>query len=435
MTVVILCFATLVESLGYTLLLNVLPCWVDVSDPLHYEGIGDWNAGLLYSILQFAFVLGATISPPWVGKYADRHGKRHVLLGSLALVWASYFLQYCSVNIWQICIARFLCGLFSGALRPVSITYVAQMTRCDIRRCRLLGSLTSITAVSVGIGPALGAHLSTTERVYPFVFMMCLVGLCLVVGLLYLNDIAAHDDLVSSHSLESSIGIRSKRYGYAYKLILCVGFISYFMAMMASLSFPLSLKESFGLSPFTAGLCSLGDGPVMFFASMYFMYKLTDPCKAAKVSVICALCFGLVSLTPVAELNNSLPMFLALKYLTSLAGPIIFSTIPQILINISPKHVCGQLTGFVSCSQSSGRLLASFVAGPVFQQSSKFSYGIVGVTGASCAVILALLASDARRRYEMSTDSRQAPLVASNCVPRSVSLSVAVPSPYISCKE
>lgn len=385
--VVILSMAALMDSLGYTLLLNVLPCMVDPLDSLHFNGVEKLNPGTAYSVLQFCFVFGATICPPFIGQLSDKFGRKLVLLLCLFLVACTYFLQSLATDFWTFAVARFLSGVSAG-LRPVAIAYISDVVHEENLRCKLITSLSLVSAFSVGLGPAFGAHLASIDRSFPFIFVMLSSMLCFFLTLFFLpcsRDLCWGNPVLSSDDEFTCPDDKKKR---IYNLLIFLGFSTYFMAMTASLAFPLSLKDVFELTSVQAGLCSVFDGPLIFatnFAFMHYSNTLSNSCKA---SVIASLLFCLIWWVPV---TNQLPLFLCCKYITSIAGPIVFCTLPQILVSVCPPRICGKLAGLLTCFHGAGRLAASILVGPLFESNPAIVYRCVALTGLSSAIVFYLL--------------------------------------------
>lgn len=386
---VVLCVIALLDSLGYNLFVNVLPVIVDVNDPLHYDGVESINPGFGYSVLQFTFCLGAAMFPPFFGRWSDHTGRRPILIGTLVLLMTAYGIQALTQSFWVLAAARFVGGV-SGCLRPLAIAYIADMVSIEHMRCRLISSLSLLGALAVGLGPALGAHLVVIQRSYPFMFMSIASGVCVVLAVLFLPEPTLTDS-PRPVRVVPLCAREPKKFVKIYKFLVILGFATYFMAMAAASAFPLSLKEEFLLDPFKAGLCSVIDGPLIFASNFFFMKYLTSLSSATKVSVLAAALFSLIALVPVATASASLVPFLMLKYLTSLAGPIVFSAIPQTMINLCPQNVCGSYAGLLTCFNGAGRLTATALVGPIFHKNPSIVYNTVAVMGIISSVLFALL--------------------------------------------
>lgn len=410
----ILCLVSLVDSLGFNIFVNILPVLADPSNPLHFDGAWTLNQGYAYSILQFSFCLGVAIFPPFVGRWSDRIGRRPLLLWCLTLLSISYFLQGCVETFWAFSAVRMVAGV-SGCLRPLAIAYIADMVTDDCLRSKLITSLSLLSAVAVGFGPALGAHLVGMNRSYPFIFMGSASSVCIILVVFMLPEVKLQRVTLSTPT-SPRYPLKRNKFVSTYRYLLALGFSTYFMAMVAASAFPLSLKDAFSLDPFPAALCSIADGPLIFVSNFVFMHYLTTLSSGCKASIMASAGFVLIAFVPETTAMQSLPCFLSLKYLTSITGPIVFSAIAQTMMTVCPKSVCGSYAGLLTFFHGAGRLTATAIVGPIFHRSPATVYLIVAATGAVSATVFTLLYRELGRtisRVELknpllSTDSEHA---------------------------
>jgi MFS family permease len=389
--VAVLWWIALADSLGYNLLLNVLPVLADRDDPPQFEGADNVPPGMAYSIFQFTFCFGVALFPPFVGGWSDRLGRRPLLLACLAVCSFSYYIQSVASSFWVFVGARLVCGV-SGCLRPLAIAYIADMVTDSKLRCQLITSLSLLSAIAVGFGPSLGAKLLSIDQGFPFLFMCVQTFSCIVLILVSLPEIKEkHVRLSAPVSPSDNICTKRSKYVWTYRYLLALGFSTYFMGMAAVSAFPLSLKEDFKLDPVQAGLCSLADGPLLFISNFLFMKYLTTLSGGCEASIIASVSFGLIALLPYTISSNSLFPFLLLKYSSSIGGPIVFSAIAQTMMGVCPQNVCGSYAGLLTFFHGAGRLTATAIVGPLFHSSPGAVYYLVALTGIVSSVMFWLL--------------------------------------------
>ena len=137
-----------VDLLGFTLVLPALPFQVT-----SLGGDALWLGVVLtsYSLCQAA-------AAPTLGRLADRHGRRRLLLLSLAGSAASLALLGLAGSLWLLLVARALAGLCGGSIG------VAQAFAADLAgpagRTRAMGHVGAAIGLAFTIGPALGALAS-----------------------------------------------------------------------------------------------------------------------------------------------------------------------------------------------------------------------------------------------------------------------------------
>jgi DHA1 family tetracycline resistance protein-like MFS transporter len=113
---------TLVETLGYTLMIPLLP------EIVRRYGASDVMTGALLSIPAFCAFIAA---PIW-GKLSDRLGRKNIILIAQLLTLAGYLLQATSPTLLWIFIARIISGSGGGALGAVQ-SYIADVTKEEDR--------------------------------------------------------------------------------------------------------------------------------------------------------------------------------------------------------------------------------------------------------------------------------------------------------------
>ncbi len=103
----------------------------------------------LFSILQFLF------APIW-GGLSDRHGRRGILMFTVAGTALSYLLWMFSGSFWLFLGARLLAGLFGGNL-SVATAAVADVTSRE-ERSKAMGLVGAAFGLGLVTGPAIGAY-------------------------------------------------------------------------------------------------------------------------------------------------------------------------------------------------------------------------------------------------------------------------------------
>ena len=404
--VLILCCIALTDSLGYNLVVNVLPVLADPSDPLHFAGGDNLSSGSAYSVFQFTFCFGVAVFPLFIGRWSDLAGRRPLLLGSLTILTLGYYVQSIAESFWTFAAARLVTGV-SGCLRPLAIAYIVDMVGEDSLRSKLITSLSLLSAFAVGFGPAFGAHLLGIGRAFPFLFMTVISSVCILLVFFFLPEVKKGKVALSPPpSPRRGNCSKPNKLRWTYRYLLTLGFSTYFMSMAAASAFPLSLKEDFKLDPFHAGLCSLADGPLIFLTNFFFMHYLTTLSSGCKASILASASFGLIALVPYTVSSGTLIPFLALKYSTSIGGPIVFSAVAQTMMGVCPRNVCGSYAGLLTFFHGAGRLTATAIVGPLFHRNSTAVYNLVACTGLLSALVFILLHKDLLKtlgRLELKT--------------------------------
>jgi DHA1 family tetracycline resistance protein-like MFS transporter len=110
---------------------------------------------LWLGVVLTSYSLCQAAAAPLLGRLADRHGRRRLLLVSLAGSAASLALMGLAESLWLLLVARALAGLCGGSIG------VAQAFAADLAgptgRTRAMGRVGAAIGLAFTIGPALGA--------------------------------------------------------------------------------------------------------------------------------------------------------------------------------------------------------------------------------------------------------------------------------------
>jgi DHA1 family tetracycline resistance protein-like MFS transporter len=147
---------TLVETLGYTLMIPLLPAIVQ-----RYHA-SDVMTGSLLSIPAFCSLLAA---PVW-GKLSDRLGRKSIILIAQVLTLAGYLMQAMAPSLLWIFISRIISGSGGGALGAVQ-SYIADVTKEEERDLAysLYGAVFGVAFI---IGPVMAGFLIHSGLALPF---------------------------------------------------------------------------------------------------------------------------------------------------------------------------------------------------------------------------------------------------------------------------
>ena len=103
--------------------------------------------GAIYSLMQFFF------SPIW-GRLSDRHGRRPILLMSLAGSVLSYFLFAVAHSLWLLILSRALAGIFAANISTAQ-AYIADVTKPE-DRAKGMGLIGAAFGIGFTLGPPIG---------------------------------------------------------------------------------------------------------------------------------------------------------------------------------------------------------------------------------------------------------------------------------------
>jgi MFS family permease len=120
---------------------------------------------LMVTVLTALYAGAQFVAAPVMGKLGDRHGRRPVLLASLAGSAAGYVLFGLGGALWVLFVARFLDGITAGN-HSTAAAYIADVSAPD-ERARNFSLIGTAWGLGLILGPALGATLGQLNLAAP----------------------------------------------------------------------------------------------------------------------------------------------------------------------------------------------------------------------------------------------------------------------------
>lgn len=147
--------AVFVVSMGYGVILPLLPFILERQLAEVARASVSWHTGMLTGVYMFALF---AFAPLW-GRVSDRLGRRPVLLLGLAGFAVALALFALAGNLALAYVARVLGGMFSAAVLPVALADMGDV-RSGESRARGFAWISAASALGFLAGPALGGWLS-----------------------------------------------------------------------------------------------------------------------------------------------------------------------------------------------------------------------------------------------------------------------------------
>lgn len=170
--------ALMLNSLGGMVTTPVLPLFVQTLVP--DAKAASTATGMIVGATAMTNALAAV----WVGRSADRLGRRRVLITCLAIGAVTYFPQMLVRSPGQLLVLRGIMGLGMGGVIPVANAVIAERAPAG-RQGAIFGTSASLNAVGRAVGPMIGT-LVVTNVALPAVFPVTGCMLVLVAVLIAL---------------------------------------------------------------------------------------------------------------------------------------------------------------------------------------------------------------------------------------------------------
>src|SRR6266568_2242781 len=145
-----------IDFTGFGLVIPLLPFW---AEHLGANAVGVGLILTIYALAQFIFT-------PILGSLSDRHGRRPVIIASLAIEAISFALSALANTLPFLLIARFIGGI--GASNIGSAQAVVSDVTPPKERARGMGLIGAAIGLGFVVGPALGRLLAPLGPALPF---------------------------------------------------------------------------------------------------------------------------------------------------------------------------------------------------------------------------------------------------------------------------
>ena len=176
----IVIFSTIcLDAVGIGLIIPILPRLLE--DVAHTSNIALYMGVMtaLYAVMQFVFA-------PVLGALSDAHGRRPVLIVSLAGSAINYLILAFAPQLWILFIGRAIAGLTSANM-SVATAYLTDITPPD-QRARRFGLFNAMFGVGFIIGPVLGGLLGDFWVRLPFLAAAILTAANLLLAVFVLPE-------------------------------------------------------------------------------------------------------------------------------------------------------------------------------------------------------------------------------------------------------
>jgi DHA1 family multidrug resistance protein-like MFS transporter len=148
----------MLNSLGNMVTNPVLPLYVQALVPTEREA--STATGVIVGATAFSNAIGAV----WIGRSADRLGRRRLLLACLGIASLSSFPQAFTRHPAQLLLLRAIMGFAAGSVIPIANAVIAEWAP-EGRHGGIYGISASLNAAGRAIGPMLGTIVVTSWSV------------------------------------------------------------------------------------------------------------------------------------------------------------------------------------------------------------------------------------------------------------------------------
>ncbi|MCK8624926.1 MFS transporter [Apilactobacillus xinyiensis] len=368
----VLWFGTFIAGMGFSEVIPFLSLYVS---SLGHFGRGELSilSGTVYAA---TFVVVAVTAPMW-GRFADRHGRKRLLLQTTIGSAISLGLMGLVTNVWQLIALRALQGFFAGVI-PNATALVAAETPKE-KEGYALGIITTGYVGGNLIGPILGGFLASLFSIrITFFITAALLFVSFILSLTMVHEsftpnlekLKNQPSMFDFHFLREFPNPKIVGWLLFSTIIVQAGLYSIYPIISL---FVKELMHGHGSITVVAGIISSLPGIAMFISSPLWG-RLGDRLGANKI-LIYGFIFSIVFYFP-QGIITSVIMLGVLRFLVGISNAAIYPVIQTILAKITPSESTGMVFSLNQAAQAVGAVIGSMMGGYI---SNIFDYSGVFV--------------------------------------------------------
>jgi len=358
---------TLVETLGYTLMIPLLP------EIVKQYGASDVMTGSLLSIPALCSMIAA---PVW-GKLSDRLGRKRIILIAQVLTLIGYLLQALAPSLLWIFISRIISGSGGGALGAVQ-SYIADVTKEEDRDLAysLYGAVFGAAFI---IGPATAGFLIHRGLAVPF---FVAAGIEVITILITVFLLPSHMQRRSQTSIAASLKAANVP---GVRIVLIRHFLAIFAIVCFLANLALYLHHVLGSPVSQVGWLLSAAGVVGGTALLVVVSPLAQRLGDRRVAQI-GLLLSFMAYGALAFVN-SLGFFAALLSLWAIGSAMVEPTLTALLSLRAKRSERGAIMG-VSDSINSVAMILAPAAGSAIVGADARLLGVLPALAALTAFVI-----------------------------------------------
>ncbi|MFC2130037.1 MFS transporter [Bacteroidota bacterium] len=321
------------------------------------------EVGLLITM----FTLPGIFLTPVLGVFADRYGRKRIIIPSLILFGIAGTLCFFTRDFQTLVILRFLQGVGAASLGAINLTIIGDLfTGRD--RAAAMGYNSSVISVATAFYPVIGGVLATIAWYYPFLLPLLSFGVALLVLTSLNNPEPKNVQSLKRYFIDTFKSVANIR--IVGLLILSVlTFIILYGPYLTYL--PFIVGDTFRQPPYVIGIIMSFASVASFFTSAN-MGRLTKYFPESKLIIIsCFFYFFSMILVPIL---NNVWLLIIPSMLFGIAQGMNLPSIMSLLASVAPMNQRGAIMSLNGMVFRIGQTLGPLIILPV--------YGIWGIDGA-----------------------------------------------------
>lgn len=350
----VLYFNIFLMFLGISIVIPVLPTI------LHDLNLNGSDLGVLVAV----FALFQMIASPFGGRFADKFGKKIIIIIGLLLFSISEFIFAVGDSFTVLLLSRMLGGISAAFVMPGVNGMIGDLSTHE-SRAKNFSYMSAVINTGFIVGPGVGGFLAEISHRAPFYFAGGLGIVALLFSIFLLKE-ATDDDV------EEAYRKPKVKEPFPYKLfvvpVIIMLILSYGLASTETM-FSLYTAEKVGFEPKDISIAITGGAIVGVIFQLFLFEKLVGKIGEIKLTLY-SLIYSVIILGVFLVASNYLAVMLV-SFVIFIGFDLIRPSMTNYFSKLAGNNQ-GTAGGLNSASTSVGNLIGPLVAGVVFDININF---------------------------------------------------------------
>ncbi|MET0961150.1 MAG: MFS transporter [Psychrobacillus psychrotolerans] len=337
---------------SFGIVIPILPAYLKSIDQ------GGIAAGLMISI----FAGAQLVMSPIAGKWADKYGRRIMIIAGLSGLALSMFVFYFSDSIGVLYVSRAIGGVGAALLVPAIFAYVADITTME-QRAKGNSLISAAMSLGIVVGPGIGGFLAEFGLKMPLL-ISALVGVVAVIfSTLVLKESKPADVVTPDGKSETMVKEIAQSFKKPYFIPLVITLVMSFGLLAYESVLGLFVDDQFAASPQDIAWMITATGIVSVIIQVFVVDKVVRRFGEANVLRIFlgVAAFGFL----LSILISSYAFFFVITMIIFLSTSILHPMLTTLISKLAGNEQ-GFAMGMNNAYMSIGNVLGPLLAGVLY---------------------------------------------------------------------